>query len=134
MTGAVDDKASAGRAHADSVSFCGRLLRRDRRGRSASVVEHAPRGADTSGTPAGGGDDQLQRDRGLIAIAAGTVAGSTALIGFGLDSVIEVSSAAVVVWQFRAQDPQARERIALRPIAYSFFALAAISPLSRPAP
>jgi divalent metal cation (Fe/Co/Zn/Cd) transporter len=61
----------------------------------------------------------------VVAIAAGAVAGSTALIGFGLDSVIEVSSAAVVAWQFRAPDPQARERVALRRIAYSFFALAA---------
>jgi divalent metal cation (Fe/Co/Zn/Cd) transporter len=61
----------------------------------------------------------------VIAIAAGTVAGSTALIGFGLDSVIEVSSAAIVAWQFRAPDPEARERIALRLIACSFFALAA---------
>ena len=43
----------------------------------------------------------------VVAIAAGTVAGSTALIGFGLDSVIEVSSAAVVAWQFRADDPSA---------------------------
>jgi divalent metal cation (Fe/Co/Zn/Cd) transporter len=61
----------------------------------------------------------------VVAIAAGAVAGSTALIGFGLDSVIEVSSAAVVAWQFRAPDPEARERVALRLIAYSFFALAA---------
>ena len=37
---------------------------------------------------------------GAIAITAGTVAGSTALIGFGLDSMIEVSSAAIVAWQF----------------------------------
>jgi hypothetical protein len=50
--------------------------------------------------------------------------GHTALIGFGLDSVIEVSSAAVVAWQFRTRNPEARERTALRLIAYSFFALA----------
>jgi divalent metal cation (Fe/Co/Zn/Cd) transporter len=61
----------------------------------------------------------------VVAIAAGAVAGSTALIGFGVDSVIEVSSAAVVAWQFRARDPERRERTALRLIAYSFFALAA---------
>lgn len=60
----------------------------------------------------------------VIAIAAGTRASSTALIGFGLDSVVEVSSAAVVAWQF-ARDPEAREPIALRLIAFSFFALAA---------
>ena len=61
---------------------------------------------------------------GIIAITAGTVAGSTALVGFGLDSVIEVSSAAVVAWQFSASDPERRERVALRVIAWSFFALA----------
>ncbi|WP_127500930.1 cation transporter [Actinoplanes solisilvae] len=61
----------------------------------------------------------------VVAISAGTAAGSTALIGFGLDSVIEVSSAAAVAWQFTGPDPQARERTALRVIAVSFFALAA---------
>ena len=61
----------------------------------------------------------------IIAIAAGTVASSTALIGFGLDSVIEVASATAVAWQFAGADPQARERTALKVIAVSFFALAA---------
>lgn len=61
----------------------------------------------------------------VIALAAGTAADSTALIGFGLDSVIEVASAAAVAWQFSGSDPEARERTALRVIAVSFFALAA---------
>ncbi len=61
----------------------------------------------------------------IVAITAGTVASSTALIGFGLDSVIEVSSAAAVAWQFAGRDPERRERTALRIIAVSFFALAA---------
>jgi divalent metal cation (Fe/Co/Zn/Cd) transporter len=61
----------------------------------------------------------------VIAVAAGAAAGSTALIGFGLDSVVEVSSAAAVAWQFAARDPERRERAALRIIAISFFALAA---------
>jgi divalent metal cation (Fe/Co/Zn/Cd) transporter len=61
----------------------------------------------------------------IIAISAGTVAGSIALIGFGLDSVIEVSSAAAVAWQFSAPDPERREKVALRVIAGAFFALAA---------
>lgn len=64
----------------------------------------------------------------VVAIAAGTAASSTALIGFGLDSVIEVSSAAAVAWQFSARDHatrEAREHRALRIIAFSFFALAA---------
>jgi divalent metal cation (Fe/Co/Zn/Cd) transporter len=61
----------------------------------------------------------------VIAISAGSMASSTALIGFGLDSVIEVASAAAVAWQFSGTDPEARERTALKVIAVSFFALAA---------
>lgn len=60
-----------------------------------------------------------------VALTAGTLASSAALIGFGLDSVIEVASATAVAWQFSGHDPQARERAALRVIAVSFFALAA---------
>ncbi len=60
----------------------------------------------------------------IVAISAGVVASSTALIGFGLDSVIEVASASAVAWQFSGQDPEARERTALKIIAVSFFALA----------
>ncbi len=60
----------------------------------------------------------------VVAITAGTIASSAALIGFGLDSIIEVGSAAAVAWQFSAPDPQAREKITLRVIALSFFALA----------
>ena len=61
----------------------------------------------------------------VVAITAGAMASSTALIGFGLDSVVEVSSAAAVAWQFSARDHETRERTALRIIAVSFFALAA---------
>ena len=61
----------------------------------------------------------------VVAITAGTIASSTALIGFGLDSVIEVASATAVAWQFSGKDPEARERTALKVIAVSFFALAA---------
>ena len=61
----------------------------------------------------------------IVAISAGAAASSTALIGFGLDSVIEVASAAAVVWQFSGREPEARERAALKAIAVSFFALAA---------
>ncbi|MBC8092321.1 MAG: cation transporter [Pseudonocardia sp.] len=60
-----------------------------------------------------------------VALTAGTIASSAALIGFGLDSVIEVASASAVAWQFSGRDPQARERAALRVIAISFFVLAA---------
>jgi divalent metal cation (Fe/Co/Zn/Cd) transporter len=62
---------------------------------------------------------------GLVAVAAGAVASSTALLGFGLDSFVEVSSALVVIWQFRGRLPETRERLALKLIAVSFFALAA---------
>ncbi|MEU9352331.1 cation transporter [Streptomyces griseoloalbus] len=64
----------------------------------------------------------------VVALTAGTLASSTALIGFGLDSIIEVSSAAAVAWQFSAAEDavrEAREKTALRVIAVSFFALAA---------
>ncbi|GAA2143147.1 cation transporter [Glycomyces algeriensis] len=62
---------------------------------------------------------------GIVALAAGAAASSTALIGFGLDSFIEVSSALIVIWQFRSRVPEERERLALKLIAVSFFALAA---------
>ncbi|MFI9488605.1 cation transporter [Promicromonospora sp. NPDC052451] len=61
----------------------------------------------------------------VVALAAGSVASSAALVGFGLDSVVEVLSAAAVAWQFAAPDPETRERKALRVIAVSFFGLAA---------
>ena len=61
----------------------------------------------------------------VIAIIAGGAASSAALVGFGLDSIVEVLSAAAVAWQFAAPDPQRREKTALRVIAVSFFALAA---------
>jgi divalent metal cation (Fe/Co/Zn/Cd) transporter len=61
----------------------------------------------------------------VVALSEGTRVSSAALVGFGLDSVIEVSSAAAVAWQFAGADPEAREKTALRVIAFSFFALAA---------
>lgn len=61
----------------------------------------------------------------IIALAAGGAASSAALIGFGLDSIVEVLSAAAVAWQFAAPDPEKREKTALRVIAVSFFGLAA---------
>ena len=60
----------------------------------------------------------------IVAIAAGTAANSIALVGFGLDSTVEVMSAAVIVWQFRGLSED-RERLALKLIAVSFFALGA---------
>ncbi|MDH3678561.1 MAG: cation transporter [Acidimicrobiia bacterium] len=62
----------------------------------------------------------------IVAISAGASAGSLALIGFGLDSTIEVASAVVILWQFAGQAGHAeqRERLALKLIGLSFFALA----------
>lgn len=65
----------------------------------------------------------------LVALLAGTLAGSVALIGFGLDSIIEVSASGAALWRLRHDaDPQARaraERAALRIVGWSFLALAA---------
>jgi divalent metal cation (Fe/Co/Zn/Cd) transporter len=65
----------------------------------------------------------------LIAVAAGLVAGSIALVGFGIDSVIECSSGAVLVWRLRTDaDAHRRERVeqvALRLVGISFLLLAA---------
>lgn len=60
-----------------------------------------------------------------VAVAAGLAAGSVALMGFGLDSVVEVSSGVIILWQFRHRLPETRERQALRLMALAFFALAA---------
>jgi len=60
----------------------------------------------------------------VVAITAGSIASSAALVGFGLDSIVEVLSAVAIAWQFTARDPETREKTALRVIAISFFALA----------
>lgn len=65
----------------------------------------------------------------LIAIAAGLIAGSIALVGFGLDSVIETFSGATLLWRLhtdRNRDQAGRERAertALRLVGWSFIAL-----------
>src|SRR5687768_8368525 len=61
----------------------------------------------------------------IVAVTAGWVASSAALIAFGLDSTIEVLSAAAVAWQFTRRDPGRWEKPTLRVIAIAFFALAA---------
>jgi divalent metal cation (Fe/Co/Zn/Cd) transporter len=69
---------------------------------------------------------------GVVAIGAGLVAGSVALIGFGVDSSIEVISALGLLWRLRAAGPtasvaeeSAAERRALYVVAATFFLLAA---------
>ena len=65
------------------------------------------------------------------AIGAGVVAGSIALIGFGLDSIIEVTTALVLIWRLRKHgaadsDEETRaEKLALRIVGITFFVLAA---------
>ena len=61
-----------------------------------------------------------------VAITAGLLAASIALVGFGLDSVIELLSATIVIWQLRGEIAgQDRQTRALRLIGVTFFALAA---------
>lgn len=61
----------------------------------------------------------------IVAITAGSMASSAALIGFGLDSMVEVASAIAVAWQFSRADPERWEKVTVRAIAIAFFALAA---------
>ncbi|KRB38813.1 cation transporter [Microbacterium sp. Root180] len=61
----------------------------------------------------------------IVAITAGSLASSAALIGFGLDSVVEVLSAAAVAWQFTRKDPERWEKATVRAIGLAFFSLAA---------
>jgi divalent metal cation (Fe/Co/Zn/Cd) transporter len=61
-----------------------------------------------------------------VAIGAGWLAGSIALVGFGVDSLIESTSGAILLWRLAspAQD-ESREQLALRLVGVSFFLLAA---------
>jgi divalent metal cation (Fe/Co/Zn/Cd) transporter len=65
---------------------------------------------------------------GLIAVAAGAIAGSISLVGFGVDSFIEVSSGTVLLWRMSTDADEhrreQRERLALRLVGVSFLALA----------
>ena len=61
-----------------------------------------------------------------VAVTAGIVAGSVALTGFGLDSVIELAAAVIVIWQLRGEAAgQDRDTRAVRLVGVTFFALAA---------
>jgi len=59
----------------------------------------------------------------VVAISFGSIAGSVALFGFGVDSVIESSSGAIVLWRLFAGEE--RERLALRLVGVSLLLLAA---------
>src|ERR1700738_1919180 len=65
---------------------------------------------------------------GILALIAGFLAGSVALVGFGLDSAIEVTSGAVLLWRLRSDVQEIRreriERLSLRIVGVCFVALA----------
>jgi divalent metal cation (Fe/Co/Zn/Cd) transporter len=65
---------------------------------------------------------------GLISIVTGLIAGSVSLVGFGLDSIIEVTSGAALLWRLHhdrnESRRQAMERVTLRIVGWSFIALA----------
>ena len=68
----------------------------------------------------------------IVAVGAGVASGSVALVGFGVDSAIEVTSAVGLFWRLRKAGPEAdaleesdAERKALYTVAATFFALAA---------
>lgn len=61
----------------------------------------------------------------IVALSAGAVSSSAALIGFGLDSVLEVASAAAIAWQFTRKEPERWDKPTVRVIGVAFFALAA---------
>ncbi|MEK6691780.1 MAG: cation transporter [Nitrospirota bacterium] len=68
---------------------------------------------------------------GIVSIFAGLLAGSIALIGFGLDSFVESSSGSIMIWRFRKhgkiseEEEEKVEKKAIRFVAYSFFILGA---------
>jgi divalent metal cation (Fe/Co/Zn/Cd) transporter len=60
----------------------------------------------------------------VVALTSGLMAGSVALVGFGLDSVIETLSAGILLWRFRSNDER-RERTARKLVGICFLLLAA---------
>ncbi len=60
----------------------------------------------------------------VVLLFAAVTAGSVALAGFGVDSLIEIVASAVVVWQLNGETGSGRERMALRIIAVAFVLLA----------
>jgi divalent metal cation (Fe/Co/Zn/Cd) transporter len=65
---------------------------------------------------------------GLVSILAGLIAGSVSLVGFGLDSIIEVTSGAALLWRLHHDLNESRreavERITLRIVGWCFISLA----------
>ena len=65
---------------------------------------------------------------GLVALVAGALAGSISLVGFGIDSFIEVVSGGALLWRMKvdhaAHRRERNERLALRIVGFCFLALA----------
>lgn len=68
---------------------------------------------------------------GVISILAGYLAGSIALVGFGLDSFVESLSGGIMIWRFRQhpdltpEEEERREKLAIKLVGWTFFILAA---------
>lgn len=68
---------------------------------------------------------------GVVSILAGYLAGSIALVGFGLDSFVESLSASIMIWRFRRhpdltpEEEERREKLAVKLVGWTFFVLAA---------
>ena len=68
---------------------------------------------------------------GVISILAGYLAGSIALVGFGLDSFVESLSGGIMIWRFRRhpdltpEEEERREKLAVKLVGWTFFVLAA---------
>ena len=73
--------------------------------------------------------DRVEQLRGLVALVAGALAGSISLVGFGIDSFIEVTSGGVLLWRMSidadVQKRERREKLSLRIVGVCFLALAA---------
>ncbi len=68
---------------------------------------------------------------GAVSIFAGSLAGSIALVGFGLDSFVESLSGGIMIWRFRRhadltpEEEERREKLAIKMVGWTFFGLAA---------
>lgn len=100
----------------------------------AAPVAHSPATPDRTAIVARGRRLEYQTIawngfEAAVALVAGFVAGSVALVGFGLDSVIETTSAVVLLWRLSADDAVERreqmEQMARRLVGACFLLLAA---------
>jgi cation diffusion facilitator family transporter len=68
---------------------------------------------------------------GALSLFAGSLAGSIALVGFGLDSFVESLSGGIMIWRFRRhadlspEEEERREKLAIKMVGWTFFGLAA---------